>query len=92
MTKTTTAKSSRARAISADTETVAQILERERDALIHDWPALVEKQEDLIAIPLSFQDRTLHLPQLLTDGLLRGHARGGVPFHHTAQKRHAVGL
>ena len=38
------------------TETVAQILERERDALIHDWRALVEKQEDLMAIPLSYQD------------------------------------
>ena len=71
MTKTTTAKSSRARAISADTETVAQILERERDALIHDWLALVEKQEGLMAIPLSYQDRTAHLPQLLTDVIAR---------------------
>jgi PAS domain S-box-containing protein len=53
------------------TETVAQILERERDALIHDWLALVEKQEDLMAIPLSYQDRTAHLPQLLTDVIAR---------------------
>jgi hypothetical protein len=53
------------------TETVAQILERERDALIHDWLALAEKQEDLMAIPLSYQGRTAHLPQLLTDVIAR---------------------
>jgi hypothetical protein len=45
--KTTTAKSNRAPAVSAGTESVAQILERERDSLIHDWLALVEEQEDL---------------------------------------------
>jgi hypothetical protein len=71
MTKTTTAKSSRARAISVDTETVAQILERERDPVIHDWLAPVEKQADLMAIPLTYQDRTAHLPQLLTDVIAR---------------------
>ena len=71
MTKTTTAKSSRARATSADTETVAQILWRERDALIHDWLALVEKQDDLMGIPLTYQDRAAHLPQLLTDVIAR---------------------
>ncbi len=39
---------------------MAQILERERDQLIHDWLALVEKQEDLMSIPLSYEDRTAH--------------------------------
>ena len=64
MTKTTMVKSNGARAVSAGTESVAQVLERERDPLIHEWLALVEKQEDLIAIPLSYTDRTGHLPQL----------------------------
>ena len=31
-------------------ESVADILERELDHLIHDWMALVEKQEDLMAV------------------------------------------
>jgi hypothetical protein len=52
MAKTTTAKSSGARAVSAGTETVAQVLEREQDQLIHDWLALAEKQQDLMTIPL----------------------------------------
>jgi len=64
MTKTTMVKSNGARAVSAGTESVAQVLERERDPLIHEWLALVEKQEDLMAIPLSYADRTGHLPQL----------------------------
>jgi hypothetical protein len=60
--KTTTAKSNRTRAVSVGTESVAQILERERGSLIHDWLALVEEQEDLMSIPLSYEDRTARLP------------------------------
>jgi len=71
--KTSTAKSNRARAVSAGTESVAQILDRERDSLIHDWFALVEEQEDLMSIPLSYEDRTAHLPQLLADVIARLH-------------------
>jgi hypothetical protein len=73
MTKTTMVKSNGARAVSAGTESVAQVLERERDPLIHEWLALVEKQEDLMAIPLSYEDRTGHLPQLLADVIARLH-------------------
>jgi hypothetical protein len=40
----TMAKSNGKPASSAGAETVAQILERERDALIHEWLGLVEKQ------------------------------------------------
>jgi hypothetical protein len=43
--KTTTAKSNRGRAVSAGMESVAQILKRERDSLIHDWLTLVEDQD-----------------------------------------------
>jgi len=73
MAKTKTAKSNGARVVSATTESVAQVLERERDALIHEWLGLVEKQEDLMAISLSYEDRTGHLPQLLADVIARLH-------------------
>jgi len=73
MTKTTTTKSNGVPAVSAGTESVAQVLERERDRLIHEWLALVEKQEDLMAIPLNYEDRTGHLPQLLADVIARLH-------------------
>jgi hypothetical protein len=69
----TTAKSNGQPVSSAGVETVAQILERERDALIHEWLGLVEKQEDLMTIKLSYEDRTGHLPQLLADVIARLH-------------------
>jgi DNA-binding response OmpR family regulator len=46
-------------------ESVASILERELDTTIHNWMVLVEKDEELIHIPLSFEERTGHLPNLL---------------------------
>jgi CheY-like chemotaxis protein len=49
------------------TESVASILEHDLDATIHDWMALVENDEELTCIPLSFEDRTGHLPSLLAD-------------------------
>jgi hypothetical protein len=53
------------------TESVASILERDLDATIQDWMALVEHDEELTRIPLSFQDRTGHLPKLLRDLISR---------------------
>jgi hypothetical protein len=53
------------------TESVADILERELDPLIHDWMQLVEKQDDLMAITLGYEDRTGHLPKLLRDVITR---------------------
>jgi hypothetical protein len=73
MTKATMGKSNGARTPPANAETVAQILERERDPLIHEWLGLVEKQEDLMAVPLNYEDRTGHLPQLLADVIARLH-------------------
>ena len=77
MTKTivskTTAKSNGAQMVSAGAETVAQILERELDPLIHEWLGMVEKQEDLMTIKLSYEERTGHLPQLLADVIARLH-------------------
>jgi RsbT co-antagonist protein rsbRD N-terminal domain len=53
------------------TTTVADILEHQLDDLIQDWLARAEKEPDLTAIPLTFQERTGHLPQLLRDVIRR---------------------
>jgi hypothetical protein len=55
----------------ANTESVADILEHELNTTIQDWMALVEKQEDLMSIPLSYEDRTGHLPALLHEVISR---------------------
>jgi CheY-like chemotaxis protein len=49
------------------TQSVASILERDLDATIQDWLALVDNDEELTCIPLSFEDRTGHLPNLIAD-------------------------
>ena len=56
---------------SGTTESVADILERELDALVHDWMQLVEKQDDLMAMALGYEDRTGHLPVLLQEVIAR---------------------
>jgi hypothetical protein len=53
------------------TETVADILDRKLDDVIKDWLSRVEKEPDLTAIPLTFEERTGHLPQLLRDVIQR---------------------
>jgi hypothetical protein len=50
---------------------VADILEQELDSTIHEWIGLVEKEPDLIRIPLNFEERTGHLPRLLHDVIAR---------------------
>jgi hypothetical protein len=50
---------------------VADILERDLEEVIQEWLARVEEEPDLKAIPLSFDDRTGHLPQLLKDVIVR---------------------
>jgi CheY-like chemotaxis protein len=52
-------------------ESVASILEHNLDATIHDWMALVEKDDELTCIPLSFEARTGHLPNLLGELICR---------------------
>jgi hypothetical protein len=51
--------------------TVADILERELQSVIVDWLARVEQEPDLKCVPLSFEDRTGHLPHLLHDVIAR---------------------
>jgi hypothetical protein len=48
-------------------ESVATILENDRDAAIQYWMELVNHDEELICIPLSLEDRTGHLPSLFAD-------------------------
>jgi hypothetical protein len=54
----------------ATIESVADIIERELQNVIVDWLARVE-EPDLKSIPLSFEERTGHLPQLLHDVIAR---------------------
>jgi RsbT co-antagonist protein rsbRD N-terminal domain len=53
------------------TETVADILERKLAVVIKEWLSRVEKEPELTAIHLNYQDRTGHLPQLLHDVIRR---------------------
>src|ERR1700681_3871777 len=55
----------------ATVESVADILERDLDVVIQEWLCRVDKEPELTAIPLSFEDRTGHLPQLLRDVIVR---------------------
>jgi DNA-binding response OmpR family regulator len=48
-------------------ETVATILERTTETTIANWFALVETDEKVMAVPLSYEHRTCHLPQLFVD-------------------------
>jgi hypothetical protein len=53
------------------TESVASILEHDLGATIHDWMALGEHDEELTCIPLGFEDRAGHLPNLPADLIYR---------------------
>src|ERR1700724_2791099 len=55
----------------ATIESVADILERDLDDVIQEWLVRVDKEPELAAIPLNFDDRTGHLPQLLRDVIVR---------------------
>lgn len=52
-------------------ESVADILERDSAAIIRTWLARVERNHELTSIPLSFEERTGHLPRLLKDLVAR---------------------
>jgi len=53
------------------TESVASILEHDFDATIQYWIELVEDDQELTCIPLSFEERSGHLPHLLADLIYR---------------------
>src|ERR1700720_2014295 len=52
-------------------KSVADTLESELDVVIQEWLARVEKEPELTAIPLSFQERTGHISQRLHDVIVR---------------------
>jgi hypothetical protein len=52
-------------------KTVADIIEHQLDVVIQEWLARVEKEPELTAIPLNYEERTGHLPQLLHDVIRR---------------------
>ena len=52
-------------------ESVAAVLERELANIIKDWLARVQQNPELTCVPLSFEDRTGHLPRLLHDVIAR---------------------
>jgi hypothetical protein len=70
----------------ATVESVADILERELQSVITDWLARVEQEPDLKCIPLTFEERTGHLPHLLHDVIarLRLHAGAKAPISKAA--------
>jgi hypothetical protein len=53
------------------TESVASILEHNLDATIQYWMKLVEDDQELTWIPMSFEERSGHLPNLLADLICR---------------------
>ncbi|MGA8230127.1 MAG: hypothetical protein WB795_01500 [Candidatus Acidiferrales bacterium] len=52
-------------------ESVADILERELQHVIQDWLFRVDQEPDLNCVPLNYEERTGHLPQLLHDLIAR---------------------
>jgi hypothetical protein len=52
-------------------ESVADILERELESIIKNWLSRVDREPELTCIPLSFTERTGHLPYLLNDVIAR---------------------
>ena len=52
-------------------ESVASILEHNVDGTIQDWIGLVEQDEELTRVPLSFVDRSGHLPNLFAEVIYR---------------------
>jgi ActR/RegA family two-component response regulator len=48
-------------------ESVADMLEHDLDATIQNWMAVVGHDKELTCVPLGFEDRTGHLPNLIAD-------------------------
>jgi len=74
---TTSIKSTEANGGAVSVESVADILERELKPLIKDWLLRVEKETDLMRIPMNHEERTGHLPHLLHDVINRLHLDAG---------------
>jgi DNA-binding response OmpR family regulator len=73
---------SRAQPVLRATKSVANILESDGEQIIQEWLARVENNKDLMQVPLSSQERTGHLPQLLKDLVMRLRQRQKVDGKH----------
>ena len=74
-------------------EDVATILERETLSTIRNWFALVEREGNLMAVPLSYEQRCGHLPQVFEDLVRRlrsSHHLGSKEFVSVAAEKHGV--
>lgn len=74
-------------------ESMATLLERTQDSIIRDWFREVEAERKLKVVPLSFELRTAHLPQLFADLIdrLRSLAPLGTgQFLSTAAQEHGI--
>jgi hypothetical protein len=60
-------------------ESVASILERETRFAIQTWFELVEQDAELACIPLTCEERTVHLPKLFQDLIRRLRLNPGLP-------------
>jgi hypothetical protein len=69
-------------------ECVAGIIERDSNHVIAEWMSRVSDNSELTALPLSFEDRTGHLPLLIADLVFRLHlvANAIVPVSRAARK------
>jgi hypothetical protein len=67
-------------------ESVADILEHELEHTIQEWLTRVDKESDLMSIPMNREDRTGHLPFLMRDVInrLRLHAGTKAPISKAA--------
>jgi CheY-like chemotaxis protein len=52
-------------------ETIATILERNMESTIREWYRRIQMQEKMMSIPMSFQQRSAHLPLVLNDLIFR---------------------
>jgi DNA-binding response OmpR family regulator len=73
-------------------ESVASILEREVETTIQNWLDIVDQDAELTCIPLSRNERTGHLPQLLLDlvNRLRLDSRLETPISEAARTHGAM--
>src|ERR1700681_4813294 len=70
---------------------VAETLDRNIDATIHDWIELVEHDEELTSVSLKHDDRTAHLHNFFHDLLVRLRLpHGSKPSISIASRRHGA--
>src|ERR1700676_107768 len=68
---TAAAVNTKGNGVSVSIESVADILERELQAVIEEWRIRVEQEAELMGVQLNYEERTGHLPKLLHDVIAR---------------------